>query len=258
MNPRSAFGGWRMWLLIAAVLIACNVAAIVFNNNNRDQANLPYSEFIRQVQSGNVTAITMQGNDVTGTFKAALTWPPDSGNTTKTFSTSIPDIGDPSLLPLLREKNVEVTVKSQNGTSGILLNLAASIIPFLFLVGLLFFFTRRIGAGQDQIFSFGQARARLYTKERPDVTFVDVAGVETAKQELQEIVEFLRDPHKFTRLGGKMPKGILLVGPPGTGKTLLAKAVAGEAKVPFFSLSGSEFVEMLVGVGASRVRDLFS
>ncbi len=257
MNPRSIVSGWRVWLVIAVLFLACNVAALYINGANRGTVQIPYSEFQSQVQAGNVVQVTLQDYSVTGTLKSAISVPNSSTKATD-FSTTVPEIGDPSLLPLLREKNVQVTVKPPTNGNNWLITIAASVLPLLFLVGLMYFMSRRIGAGQDQIFSFGQARARLYTKERPDVTFDDVAGVDTAKQELLEIVEFLRDPHKFERLGGKMPKGILLAGSPGTGKTLLAKAVAGEARVPFFSLSGSEFVEMLVGVGASRVRDLFN
>jgi len=257
VNPRSIVSGWRVWLVIAVLFLACNVAALYINGANRGTVQIPYSEFQSQVQAGNVVQVTLQDYSVTGTLKSAISVPNSSTKATD-FSTTVPEIGDPSLLPLLREKNVQVTVKPPTNGNNWLITIAASVLPLLFLVGLMYFMSRRIGAGQDQIFSFGQARARLYTKERPDVTFDDVAGVDTAKQELLEIVEFLRDPHKFERLGGKMPKGILLAGSPGTGKTLLAKAVAGEARVPFFSLSGSEFVEMLVGVGASRVRDLFN
>ena len=262
MKPRLMLASWRTWLVIAVVLLACNAAAAVVNNANQHQSPIAYSQFETQVDAGNVPAVSLDGHTITGTFKTTVNLPAGAGRdhagTVSDFSTQVPAFGDPSLLPLLREKNVQVTVKPPNANSGLLLNLAISFLPILLLVGFMVFMTRRIGAGQDQIFSFGQARARLYSKEQPSVTFADVAGVEPAQQELEEIVDFLREPQKFGRLGGKMPKGILLAGPPGTGKTLLARAVAGEAHVPFFSLSGSEFVEMLVGVGASRVRDLFA
>jgi cell division protease FtsH len=261
VNPRSMLASWRTWLVVAVILLACNVIAAAVNNAGQHHVAVSYSAFETQIDAGNVPAIALDGHTITGSFRSPITVPAAKGGDTKSvtdFSTQVPSFGDPSLLPLLREKNVEVTVKPPNANSGLLINLAISFLPILLLVGFMFFMTRRIGAGQDQIFSFGQARARLYNKEQPAVTFADVAGVETAQQELEEIVDFLRDPQKFSRLGGKMPKGILLAGPPGTGKTLLARAVAGEAHVPFFNLSGSEFVEMLVGVGASRVRDLFA
>jgi cell division protease FtsH len=261
VNPRSVLASWRTWLVVAVILLACNVIAAAVNNAGQHHVAVSYSAFETQIDAGNVPAIALDGHTITGSFRSPITVPAAKGGDTKSvtdFSTQVPSFGDPSLLPLLREKNVEVTVKPPNANNGLLINLAISFLPILLLVGFMFFMTRRIGAGQDQIFSFGQARARLYNKEQPAVTFADVAGVETAQQELEEIVDFLRDPQKFSRLGGKMPKGILLAGPPGTGKTLLARAVAGEAHVPFFNLSGSEFVEMLVGVGASRVRDLFA
>ncbi|MGI8913034.1 MAG: ATP-dependent zinc metalloprotease FtsH [Chloroflexota bacterium] len=260
-NPRSMLGSWRTWLVVAVILLVCNVVAAAVNNATQHQTPIAYSQFETQVEAANVPSVVLDGHTITGSLKTTTSLPTANGKGTadvSEFSTQVPAFGDPSLLPLLREKNVQVTVKPPNGNSSLLLNLAISFLPILLLVGFMFFMTRRIGAGQDQIFSFGQARARLYNKEQPAVTFSDVAGVETAQQELEEIVDFLRDPQKFGRLGGKMPKGILLAGPPGTGKTLLARAVAGEAHVPFFNLSGSEFVEMLVGVGASRVRDLFA
>ncbi len=261
VNPRSMLGSWRTWLVIAIILLVCNVVAAAVNNAGEHQTPVSYSTFETQVEASNVPAVALDGHTVTGSFRSPVTVPAARGGDARSvtdFSTQVPSFGDPSLLPLLREKNVEVTVKPPNSNNGLLINLAISFLPIILLVGFMFFMTRRIGAGQDQIFSFGQARARLYNREQPAVTFADVAGVETAQQELEEIVDFLRDPQKFSRLGGNMPKGVLLAGPPGTGKTLLARAVAGEAHVPFFNLSGSEFVEMLVGVGASRVRDLFA
>src|SRR5262249_33447083 len=163
--------------------------------------------------------------------------------------------GDPNLVPLLLQHGVDF--RAQPPPDNTFLNTLLSFLPWVFLIGLFFFIGRRATQGQQNIFSFGKSRAKLVLEDRPSTTFADVAGVDEAKNDLVEVVEFLKTPQKFQRLGGKIPRGVLLVGPPGTGKTLLARAVAGEASVPFFSMSGSEFVEVLVGVGASRVRDLF-
>ena len=211
------------------------------------------------MQRGQVDAITTQGNDVTGTFKSAQTLVSSDGKTitTQDFSTYLPSYIDTSLSGLLSQHHVTVSAKAQDNGSP-LLGLLLSFGPALLLIAGIFWLSRRASNQQQGIFGFGRSRARLYDKEQPRVTFADVAGVEESKDELVEIVDFLKNPAKYQRLGGTIPKGVLLIGPPGTGKTLLAKAVAGEANVPFFSMSASEFVEMLVGVGASRVRDLFS
>jgi cell division protease FtsH len=173
------------------------------------------------------------------------------------FTSTLPPIDDPTLLPLLKSNGVEIIAKETGGGS-ILVSLAISVLPLVLLFGFLIYQGRRMQQSQAGIFGFGGSRARLYDAERPKVTFADVAGQDEAKNELVEIVEFLKHPDKYRRLGARLPRGVLLIGPPGTGKTLMARAVAGEAAVPFFSISASEFVELFVGVGASRVRDLFT
>ncbi|MDJ0983143.1 MAG: ATP-dependent zinc metalloprotease FtsH [Kiloniellales bacterium] len=204
---------------------------------------VPYSDFRAAVVAGQVNKVAMQGDKLTGEFK-------DRGS----FKTVAPN--DPALVELLDEHGVELTVKSPEEMSP-LLSILITWFPMLLLIGVWIFFMRQMQAGGGKAMGFGKSRARLLTEKTGRVTFDDVAGIDEAKLELEEIVEFLRDPQKFQRLGGKIPKGVLLVGPPGTGKTLLARAIAGEANVPFFTISGSDFVEMFVGVGASRVRDMF-
>jgi cell division protease FtsH len=193
------------------------------------------------VESGSVSNVTIQGDNISGMSAQGP------------FKTYAPK--DPELIGLMRSKGVKISVKPQEDSSWF--QVLLSWVPMLLLIGVWIFFMRQMQAGGGKAMSFGKSRAKLMTDSQEKVTFEDVAGIEEAKEELEEIVEFLRDPKKFTRLGGRIPKGVLLVGSPGTGKTLLARAIAGEADVPFFSISGSEFVEMFVGVGASRVRDLF-
>ena len=218
------------------------------------RVDMTYSELVSQVDKGNVVDITIQGQSAQGDLKSSVT---SNGVTSTQFSATVPDnvgLTDPTFFPLLKSNNVNTTVKTDTGgITGLLIN----FLPFLLLLGLWFWFIRRSGQAAQGIFSFGRSRARMSQPGTPKTTFNDVAGVEQAQFELQEMVDFLRDPQKFQKLGGRMPKGVLLVGPPGTGKTLLARAIAGEAGVPFFSISASEFVEMFVGVGASRVRSLF-
>ena len=173
------------------------------------------------------------------------------------FTSTLPPMDDPVLLPLLESNRVEINA-TETGGGNLLLNLAVSVLPLILLFGFLAYQGRRMQQSQAGIFGFGGSKARLYDAERPKVTFADVAGQDEAKKELIEIVEFLKAPDKYRRLGARLPRGVLLIGPPGTGKTLMARAVAGEAAVPFFSISASEFVELFVGVGASRVRDLFT
>ncbi len=219
---------------------------------------VPYSAFYQQVQAGNVKDATFQGQDITGEFKNALSLTDANGNpvlTTQYHLTQLPN-GDPNLVALLNRYHVQYQAKPVAGNNS-LLNIFVGFLPLLLVFGLIFFFARRATQSQQNIFSFGKSKAKVVLADRPGTSFADVAGVDEAKYDLVEVVEFLKTPGKFQRLGGKIPRGVLLVGPPGTGKTLLARAVAGEAEVPFFSMSGSEFVEVLVGVGASRVRDLF-
>src|SRR6266705_2252708 len=206
----------------------------------------------------NVKNATFHGQDITGDLRSAIQLMDANGNLVLTdhyHLTQLPN-GDPNLIPLLNTHHVQFQAKPIPSNNG-LLNIVFGFLPLIVVFGAIFFISRRATQGQQNIFSFGKTRAKVVPGDRPSTTFADVAGVNEAKDDLVEVVEFLKTPQKFQRLGGKIPRGVLLVGFPGTGKTLLARAVAGEASVPFFSMSGSEFVEVLVGVGASRVRDLF-
>jgi cell division protease FtsH len=216
----------------------------VYYKPKKTYENVIFSDFIEAVQTNKILSITIQGKNIIGLYKDG-----------KEFKSYAPD--DPELMKTLREYNVKINAKPDE-ESGIWQNILVSWFPMLLLIGVWIFFMRQMQAGGGKAMAFGKSRARLFTNKGNKVTFQDVAGIEEAKDELQEIIEFLIDPKKFTKLGGRIPKGVLLVGPPGSGKTLLAKAIAGEADVPFFSISGSDFVEMFVGVGASRVRDLFN
>ena len=209
------------------------------------QAELPYSEFLREVNNGQVRSVIIEGSEITGFYKASGT----------SFNVIAPD--DPKLVERLMAQGVEVRAQPADEEMPALFAVLINWFPMLLLIGVWIFFMRQMQSGGRGAMGFGKSRARLLTEKTGRVTFEDVAGIDEAKQELEEIVEFLRDPQKFQKLGGRIPKGLLLVGPPGTGKTLLARAIAGEANVPFFTISGSEFVEMFVGVGASRVRDMF-
>jgi cell division protease FtsH len=203
-----------------------------------------FSQFVDAVDSGKVASVTIQGNEISGTFQ--------DGTAFKTFAPN-----DPDLVKVLRDKGVQIAAKPAKD-SGFWQSLLFNGLFILLLIGVWIFFMRQMQIGGGKAMSFGKSRARVFLKDQgKKVTFKDVAGIEESKEEVTEIIEFLKDPQKFTKLGGRIPKGILLVGLPGTGKTLLARAIAGEADVPFFSISGSDFVEMFVGVGASRVRDLF-
>lgn len=202
-----------------------------------------YSQFLNEVEKNNVNSITISGNTVTGVL-----------NDNQRFSTYLPD--DPELMTILRNKNINVEAKPPVELSW-WMRILSSLLPMVLIIGIWIFMMRQMQGGGNKVMSFGKSQAKLLGKENPRVTFADVAGVDEAKEELQEVIDFLKNPVKFNQLGAKIPKGILLYGPPGSGKTLLARAVAGEAGVAFFSISGSDFVEMFVGVGASRVRDLF-
>lgn len=230
------------WVLILATAVV--LYSVVQRTASGRQQPFPYSRFLTEVEHGNVKDVTIAESDITGHLVG-------SG---ETFKTVLP-MEDPGLINLLRDKQVTITGEKQNNSPW--LAALVSWAPFLFLIGFWIFFMRQMQSGGNKALSFGKSRARLLTAHQKKVTFKDVAGVEEAKEELQEIIDFLKEPQKFQKLGGRIPKGVLLVGPPGTGKTLLARAIAGEANVPFFSISGSDFVEMFVGVGASRVRDLF-
>ena len=216
----------------------------VFSTSQQGGQESPnFSEFLRAVESGRVESVTIRGNLVNYTLK-------DGGQPLRTFIVDYPD-----LIKMLRERGVRIAVKPPDSNPWY--TIVLQWFPMLLFIGVWIFFMRQMQGGGAKALSFGKARARLISEKQNKVTFQDVAGVDEAKEELREIIDFLKDPQKFQKLGGKIPKGVLLVGPPGTGKTMLAKAVAGEAGVPFFSISGSEFIEMFVGVGAARVRDLF-
>ncbi|MCC6467607.1 MAG: ATP-dependent zinc metalloprotease FtsH [Alphaproteobacteria bacterium] len=232
-----------LWIIIALLLVA------LFNlfqssGSRGPQTNLPFSEFLTMVEKGQVRDVLIQGNNVTGHYA-------NGGN----FATYTPR--DPNLVERLSKAGVTITAAPSEENVPSLFSILVSWFPMLLLIGVWIFFMRQMQSGGGKAMGFGKSRARLLTEKVGRVTFDDVAGIDEAKLELEEIVDFLKDPQKFQRLGGKIPKGVLLVGPPGTGKTLLARAIAGEANVPFFTISGSDFVEMFVGVGASRVRDMF-
>ncbi len=258
-NDPDKFKGFSLWKQALFWVLLFAIALIVsqqLQSHRTPIAELDYSEFLKHMQNGNIKEVTFIETKVEGEFNEPIL-PPLSENTQikekiKKFRTQIP-FEDTELVKQLHEKDVIIQVKSEAMNWASIL-LAA--LPWVVFIGLWIFFIRQIQGG-NKAFTFGKSKARLFNSDFPKLTFKDVAGAEEAKQELVEIIEFLKEPEKFTKLGGKIPKGALLLGPPGTGKTLLAKAVAGEANVPFFSMSGSDFVEMFVGVGASRVRDLF-
>ena len=252
------------WWVVLVVLMIWNI--VTYFKSAPPQVEIPYSTFIDQVQAGNVSAVTITGNVIAGNFTKPFAWPPASNTTTGTpaatpqsyndFSTIFPDsVGDTNLIPLMEQKGIQIQA-AQTAVPWYVALLTDGL-PFLLLILAMVWIGRQTMKSQQGLFSFGRARARKVKVDQPKTTFADVAGADEAKQDLQEVVEFLRQPQKYRDLGARIPHGILLVGPPGTGKTLLARAVAGEASVPFFTLSASEFVEMFVGVGASRVRDLF-
>ena len=231
-----------LWIIIILLLFA------LFNlfqggTTRGPQQQLAYSEFMAQVDQGSVEEVTIQGRNISGRLSDG-----------RQFTTYAPE--DPNLVERLREAGTEIKAAPEESVNP-LLSILISWFPMLLLIGVWIFFMRQMQSGGGKAMGFGKSKAKLLTEKAGRVTFDDVAGIDEAKQELEEIVEFLRDPQKFQRLGGKIPKGVLLVGPPGTGKTLLARSIAGEANVPFFTISGSDFVEMFVGVGASRVRDMF-
>ena len=239
----SNFRNLTLWVVIALLLV------LLFNlfensGSHGTASQVAFSEFAQQVNSNDVKSVTIQGKTISGEYKSG-----------QHFTTYAPD--DPNLVQRLLDHNVAVTAQPGEDNVPTLLGIFINWFPMLLLVAVWIFFLRQMQAGGGKAMGFGKSRAKLLTERQGRVTFEDVAGVDEAKEDLKEIVDFLRDPQKFQRLGGRIPKGVLLVGPPGTGKTLLARAIAGEANVPFFSISGSDFVEMFVGVGASRVRDMF-
>ncbi|HJR01654.1 MAG TPA: ATP-dependent zinc metalloprotease FtsH, partial [Methylomirabilota bacterium] len=237
MNP--FYKNLALWMVIGLIVI---LLFQLFQQNQSPRGEIVFSDFLKKVETGEVREVTLKGNNVSGRLS--------DGSTFRTYTADYPD-----LVKSLKDRGVKIDVKPAETNSW--LAVVLQWVPMLLFIGVWIFFMRQMQGGGAKALSFGKARARLISEKQNKVTFQDVAGVDEAKEELREIIEFLKDPPKFQKLGGKIPKGVLLVGPPGTGKTLLAKAIAGEANVPFFSISGSDFVEMFVGVGASRVRDLF-
>ena len=234
------FKNLALWMVIGLIMV---LVFNIFNQSQPMQKELIFSDFMTKVERGEVSEVTIKGNDITGRL---------TDNTV--FRTYTPD--DKDMIGLLRKQGVKITARPAEGNPWYVQALF-SWLPMLLFIGVWIFFMRQMQGGGAKALSFGKSRARLLSDKQNKVTFADVAGVDEAKEELQEIIEFLKDPQKFQKLGGRIPKGVLLMGPPGTGKTLMARAIAGEANVPFFTISGSDFVEMFVGVGASRVRDLF-
>jgi cell division protease FtsH len=242
-------------LIFWIILLLLSISLIQYYSRGKgDVVSINYTEFMQQLEDSNIKKVTMMEKVIEGEFIQKIT--KTEGNKTgqySKFKLHIP-FEDPSLLEKLEAKNVEIEAEPQRTNwSAILL----TSLPWIILIVFWLFMIRQMQGGPKGLFSFGKSKAKLLSGDRPKVTFNDVAGADEAKEELREIIEFLKDPAKFQKLGGKIPKGALLLGAPGTGKTLLARAVAGEAGVSFFSMSGSDFVEMFVGVGASRVRDLF-
>jgi cell division protease FtsH len=234
---------FALWVIIVLLVLALFT---LFQNPSQRQAaqDISFSQLLTEVDQGKVRDVLIQGQEIHGNFTDG-----------RPFNTYAPN--DPTLVQRLYGKGVTITARSPQEQVPWFVSLLVSWLPFIALIGVWIFLSRQMQGGAGKAMGFGKSRAKLLTEAHGRVTFEDVAGVDEAKQDLQEIVEFLRDPSKFQRLGGRIPRGVLLVGPPGTGKTLIARAVAGEANVPFFTISGSDFVEMFVGVGASRVRDMF-
>jgi cell division protease FtsH len=233
-----------LWVIVALLLVALFNLFQPSGTSTRAQMQVAYSDFLNEVNSGHVRDVVIQGRTVSGQLSDG-----------RSFSTYTPE--DPALVSRLTEKGIRVVARPEESEVNPLFQILISWFPMLLLVGVWVFFMRQMQGGGGRAMGFGKSKAKLLTEKHGRVTFEDVAGIDEAKAELEEIVDFLRDPAKFQKLGGKIPKGVLLVGPPGTGKTLLARSIAGEANVPFFTISGSDFVEMFVGVGASRVRDMF-
>src|SRR5436853_3181166 len=234
---------FALWVIIVLLLLA--LFTLFQNPGQRTSSqDISFSQLLSEVDNGKVREVVMQGPEIHGTFADG-----------RQFSTYAPN--DPGLVQKLYGKGVTITARPPSDNVPWFVSLLVSWLPFIALIGVWVFLSRQMQGGAGKAMGFGKSRAKMLTEAHGRVTFEDVAGVDEAKQDLQEIVEFLRDPGKYQRLGGRIPRGVLLVGPPGTGKTLIARAVAGEANVPFFTISGSDFVEMFVGVGASRVRDMF-
>ncbi|HUI97036.1 MAG TPA: ATP-dependent metallopeptidase FtsH/Yme1/Tma family protein, partial [Xanthobacteraceae bacterium] len=241
---------FALWVIIVLLLLA--LFTLFQNPGTRPNSqDISFSEFLNEVDNHHVRDVVIQGQEIRGTFNSDT--PGARGGTFTTYSPP----NDPNLVQELYKNKVTITARPPSDNVPWFVSLLVSWLPFIALIGVWIFLSRQMQGAGGKALGFGKSRAKLLTEAHGRVTFEDVAGVDEAKQDLQEIVEFLRDPGKFQRLGGRIPRGVLLVGPPGTGKTLIARAVAGEANVPFFTISGSDFVEMFVGVGASRVRDMF-
>ena len=230
-------------LYLLMLIITVSIISSFFEPKSVTQQELTYSEFLKEVETNNVSKVTIVDNSITGILMDGTE-----------FSTYSPD--DPEMINTLRSKNITIEAKPPVKVSW-WMQLLSSLLPMLLIIGIWLFMIQQMQGGGNKVMSFGKSKAKLLGKETPKTTFKDVAGIDEAKEEVEEIIEFLKNPAKFKKLGAKIPRGVLLYGPPGAGKTLLARAIAGEARVPFFSISGSDFVEMFVGVGASRVRDLF-
>jgi cell division protease FtsH len=243
MNPN--FRNFALWAIIALLLIAL-FSMFQTSPAQTGSREIPYSQFLKEVDASRVKEVVITGEKIVGSYV-------ETGATFQTYAPA----GDSTLVQRLEAKNVVVSARPETDGSSGFLSYIGTVLPMLLILGVWLFFMRQMQGGSRGAMGFGKSKAKLLTEAHGRVTFADVAGVDEAKQDLEEIVEFLRDPQKFQRLGGRIPRGVLLVGPPGTGKTLLARSVAGEANVPFFTISGSDFVEMFVGVGASRVRDMF-
>src|ERR687894_621049 len=241
MNPN--FRNFALWVVIFLLVLA--LVTLFQNPGQRSGGgDIAYSQLLNEADAGRIANVVISGPEISGTFTDG-----------RTFTTYAPN--DPMLVTKLQQKGVQITARPQSDNTPWFIALLVNALPFVLFIGAWIFLSRQMQSGAGRAMGFGKSKAKLLTEAHGRVTFEDVAGVDEAKEDLQEIVEFLRDPQKFQRLGGRIPRGCLLVGPPGTGKTLIARAVAGEANVPFFTISGSDFVEMFVGVGASRVRDMF-
>ena len=269
-TPRSRIPAWVLWAMLA--ILAGWYVFQFFGPETDPPAEISYSDFIGIVDEGIVSSVVIEGQRLEGELTQELRWTgevfllpdqelpaevtPESVRDEIEFRTTIPLDAQPNLTSALIENGIETSVRRE--TSSIFPDILFGFIPLLIFLAIIIFIARNMSRGQQNVFSFGKSKAKMFDAERPQITFADMAGEAEAKQELSEVVDFLKHPQKYHELGAKLPRGVLLIGPPGTGKTLLAKAVAGEAGVPFFSVSASEFVEMFVGVGASRVRDLFT
>jgi cell division protease FtsH len=262
MKPQGGSPQWTRMVLY--MLMAFLLLSFLMPSRSGDRLGLSYTEFKRLVEDGEISQVTVKGDQITGKFKKPLTkdfQAPKPGKNARTydaFKTTMPSFAGSEILGLLEKNKVAISAEPEQGSWW--RTILVGFLPWLIILGLIFYgvsrFQQRMGGG-GSLFNFARSKAKLYTKEKTTVGYKDVAGLSNAKKELQEVVDFLKEPSKFQALGGELPRGILLVGPPGTGKTLMARATAGEANVPFYSISGSEFIEMFVGVGASRVRDMF-